>query len=433
MLVFALFTATAFAQEPDARLNTLEDTLKKQGTLLEEQQKTIDALRRDFECRSASQAAGSGTSSPGVSGLFGGSSLTNPNISVILDSCVYGSNLDNVELEERGIPFFTTNGLERRYGFNVDSAELFIFSPVDPYFNFYTAIPVTAEGAELEEAYVVTTALPAGWQIKGGKFKSNFSRLDAQHPHAWDFADIALPYRAFLGGEGLGGETGAQLTWLPALPVYTLIGAEVMQGENKLLFGADAQEGPHAFSFFVKSSFDMTDNSTLYFGPSMLFGKTSSTSILPDMEVVGKSALYGMELVWKWKPTSRKSLTLQSEYLHLVQTGAATDQTTEAVDSLERRQDGIYVQAIYRVYRWGIGARWESLDLFNDSFKRAGVERESGDKPSRATGSIEFNPSAFSRLRLQYTNDRLAPGGRENNEVIAQFIFGIGAHAAHPF
>ncbi len=432
-LVFALFTATAFAQDPADRLNTLEDTLKKQGTRLEEQQKTIDALSRDIASRPASQTAGSAAPSPGASGLFGGSALTNPNISVILDSFVYGSNLDNAELEERGIPFFTTNELERRYGFTVDSAELFIFAPVDPYFNFYTAIPVTADGAELEEAYVVTTALPAGWQIKGGKFKSNFSRLDAQHPHAWDFADIALPYRAFLGDEGLGGETGAQLTWLPDLPVYTLIGAEVMQGNNDLLFGADAQEGPHAFSFFVKSSFDTSDNSTLYFGPSVLFGKTSSTSILPDTDATGKSALYGMELVWKWKPTSRKSLTLQSEYLHLVQTGDATDQATEAVDSLERRQDGIYVQAIYRIYRWGVGARWEMLDLFNDSFKRAGVERESGDNPSRTTGSLEFNPSEFSRIRLQYTNDRSAPGGRENNEVIAQFIFGIGAHAAHAF
>jgi hypothetical protein len=433
MLAFALFTATAFAQDHADRLNTFEDTLKKQGTLLEEQQKTIDALRRDIDSRSASQAAGSAAPSHGASGLFGGSSLTNPNISVILDTFVYGSNLANDELEQRGIPFFTTNGLERRYGFNVNSAELFIFAPVDPYFNFYTAIPVTADGAELEEAYVVTTALPAGWQIKGGKFKSNFSRLDAQHPHAWDFADIALPYRAFLGDEGLGGETGAQLTYLPALPVYLQFGAEVFQGENELLFGADAQEGPHAFSFFVKSSFDTSDNSTFYFGPSVLFGKTSSTSILPDRSVSGKSALYGMELVWKWKPFSRKSLTLQSEYLHLVQIGDATDQATEAVDSLERRQDGIYVQATYRYYRWGIGARWERLDLFNDSFKRADVEQDLGGKPSRATGSLEFNPSEFSRIRLQYTNDRSAPDGRENNEVIAQFIFGIGAHAAHPF
>ncbi|HUK99293.1 MAG TPA: hypothetical protein VLX29_00385 [Nitrospirota bacterium] len=65
--------------------------------------------------------------------------------------------------------------------------------------NFYANLPVSETGIDLEEAYVVTTTLPEGWQIKGGKFKNNFSRLDSQHPHAWDFRDTALPYRAFLG------------------------------------------------------------------------------------------------------------------------------------------------------------------------------------------------------------------------------------------
>ena len=107
--------------------------------------------------------------------------------------------MKNDDLENRGIPGFTTQGLEQRNGFNLREAELFIFAPVDPYFNLYANIPITEDGIELEEAYAVTTALPEGFQVKGGKFKSNFSRLDAQHPHAWDFFDIALPYRAFLG------------------------------------------------------------------------------------------------------------------------------------------------------------------------------------------------------------------------------------------
>ena len=124
------------------------------------------------------------------------------------------------------------------------AAELFLFAPVDPYFNLYATIPVSEEGVELEEAYAVTTFLPEGFQLKGGRFKSNFSRLDAQHPHAWDFTDIALPYRAFLGSEGLGGENGIQLTWLPPLPVYTLLGAEALQGQNDLLFGSNATPAP---------------------------------------------------------------------------------------------------------------------------------------------------------------------------------------------
>jgi hypothetical protein len=287
---------------------------------------------------------------------------------------------------------------------------------------------------ELEEAYIVTTGLPAGWQVKLGKFKSNFSRLDGQHPHAWDFWDIALPYRAFLGGEGLGGEKGVQLTWLPALPVYTLIGAEVMQGENDLLFGQGAKDGPHAFSFFVKSSIDTSDNSTFYVGPSALFGKTKNQNIIPGAEVAGDSALYGLEAVWKWKPASREALTIQSEYLLLTQSGDSTDLTTAAVDPLRRRQDGFYIQGIYRKDRWGVGARYDLLDIFQETFEQSGVQQNFGGRPHRETASLEYNPSEFTRVRLQLTHDRSdTVTGRTNNEAILQFNFGIGAHAAHSF
>jgi len=437
MLVFGLFTAAAFAQDQNERLNTLEETVKKQQQTIDSQQQTVDALKEKVEqqkSQGSPQASAAATSAPKPSGLFGGSAFTNPNLSVVLDTFGYSSNLTNDELANRGIPGFTTQGLDQRNGFNLDSVELFLFSPIDPYLNFYTNIPVTENSISLEEAYVVTTALPEGWQIKGGKFKSNFSRLDAQHPHAWDFWDIALPYRAFLGNEGLGGEKGVQLTYLPILPIYTIFGAEVLQGENDLLFGQGAAEGPHAFTFFVKSSVDTSDYSTLYFGPSVLFGKTDNTNILPGAEVRGNSALYGLEAVWKWKPTSKQALTLQSEYLLLTQSGDTLDPTTHAViDPLRRKQDGFYVQGIYRINRWGIGARYDVLNLFYDTFKLAGVQQNFGDTPHRETASLEYNPSEFTRIRLQLAHDQSNPSGRTNDEAILQFNFTVGAHPAHSF
>jgi hypothetical protein len=436
MPILALFSATAFAEDQNERLNKLEKSLKSQQQTIEQQQKTIDILKTQANQKSdqGPPAADLTPSSRKASGLFGGSAFTNPNISLILDTFYYASNLTNDELANQGIPGFTTQGLDQRNGFNLDSAELFIFSPVDPYSNLYVNIPFTENGVSIEEAYVVTTSLPAGWQIKGGKFKSNFSRLDAQHPHAWDFFDIALPYRAFLGGEGLGGEKGVQVTYLPVLPFYTQIGIEVLQGENDLLFGQSAQEGPHAFTFFVKSSFDTGDYSTIYFGPSVLFGKTDNTNILPGMEVRANSALYGIEAVWKWKPNSREALTIQSEYMLLTQSGNTIDPTTHAViDPLRRLQDGFYVQGIYRKNRWGVGARYDVLDLFYDTFKQGGVQQNFGGIPHRTTASVEFNPTEFTRIRLQLAHDLSDPSGRTNNEAILQFNFGIGAHPAHLF
>jgi uncharacterized coiled-coil protein SlyX len=437
ILVFGLFTATAFAQDQDERLKALEEQVKNQQQTIDQQQKAVDALKEEVEMQGVqgTPPAARETLSQKASGLFGGSAFTNPNLSVVLDTFYYSSNLTNQELLNHGIPGFTTQGLDRRQGFNLDSAELFFFSPVDPYFDFYANIPVTENGVSIEEAYVVTTALPVGWQIKGGKFKSNFSRLDAQHPHAWDFLDIALPYRAFLGDEGLGGEKGVQLTYLPAFPIYTLFGIEVLQGENTLLFGPDAEERPHAFTFFVKSSVDTGDYSTLYFGPSVLFGKTDNTNILPGVEVKGNSALYGMEAVWKWKPSGRESLTLQSEYLLLTQSGNTDDPLTHAVlDPLRRKQDGGYVQAIYRKNRWGIGARYDVLDILSDTFTVAGAQQNFGGKPRRETASLEYNPSEFTRVRLQVSHDKSDTlTGRTNDEAILQFNFTVGAHPAHSF
>jgi hypothetical protein len=437
LAVVLSYSSALAAADPETRLNALEAELGRQGEIIHQQQQTIESLKEDLARSDTPEMQEPPRQNPApvssVSGFFGASALTNPNISLMLDTFAHISNFKNPELESRSIPGFTSNGLEQRNGFNLRAAELFLFAPVDPYFNLYANLPVTEEGIELEEAYAVTTTLPAGFQVKGGKFKSNFSRLDAQHPHAWDFYDIALPYRAFLGDEGLGGEKGIQVTWLPAWSVYTQFGAEVLQGENDLLFGTDAESGPHAFSLFVKSSVDITDNSTLYFGPSVLFGKTRNGSIAEDAEFDGDSALYGLEAVWKWKPRPRQGLTLQGEYLYLHQDGDLSDAESGEVDTLLRRQDGFYVQGIYQLNRWRYGARYDALELFADSFKRAGSEQDQGDTPWRATAAIEFNPSEFTRVRLQYNHDESGRDGRSNDEAILQFLFGIGAHFAHAF
>ncbi len=140
----------------------------------------------------------------------------------------------------------------------------------------------------------------------------------------------------------------------------------------------------------------------------------------------------GIEAVWKWKPSKYRGLTLQGEYLYLRQDGKLEDSST--CESLRRRQDGLYIQGLYQFSRrWRIGARYDMLELFADTFKKAGIQQDLGSTPWRATGTLEFNPTEFSRIRLQYTHDRSSRDESRNDEVFLQFIFGIGAHAAHAF
>ena len=54
-----------------------------------------------------------------------------------------------------------------------------------------------------------------------------------------------------------------------------------------------------------------------------------------------------------------------------------------------------------------------------------------------ATAMLEYNPSEFSRIRLQYNhNSSLYDEHDEKNnknEIILQFNYAIGAHGAHSF
>jgi hypothetical protein len=313
------------------------------------------------------------------------------------------------------------------------AAELWFFAPVDPYFNLYATLPITENGIEVEEAYFVTTSLPAGLQVKGGKFKSGFGRFNAFHPHAWDFVDAPLPYKLFFGGEGEGLiEKGAQLTYLPNLPTYTILGAEVLQGDNDTLFGPDAESGPHAYTAFAKSSLDFGGSHSVLFGGSVVGGKTKTTSYAPNTELKGDTVLYGLEFTYKWKPSRWRSFILQSEYLYRHQTGYLTDTVALTTDSLNRDQDGFYVQALYQINRWRIGGRFDRMAILKDEVARAGQELSFSGQPYRVTGALEFNPTEFSRIRLQYNYDKSDPN-RENQEVLLQFILAIGAHGAHAY
>jgi len=428
----------AFCQAGDleARIAALEATLKQQSQTISDQQKIIEGLKTEMETLKA-QAPQQPVNAPApvenkATGLFGSSSLMNPNISVVLNTYAYSSNLKASELASRSIKGYNTQPSGMEKGFNFDSAELYIYSPVDPYFNFYTTIPVSEDGAEVEEAYVVTTALPGGLQVKGGKFKSSFGRLNSQHSHVWDFADAPLAYRAFIGGEGFD-DKGVSVNYLPSTPFYLTLGAELFQGDSEVLFGKDAKNGPHAFSLYAKTAFDFGKHSSILTGASMLTGYTLTDTAAPDSTFKGKSSLYDLEFTYKWKRSKFKGFTVQSEYLYRTQDG--TLYGTTFADPLKRRQDGFYVQAVYLfgLGRWRVGTRYDRLSLFNDSYILDSADLYFGRDPYRISAMAEYNPTEFSRIRLQYNHDRSFSDGRTNREWILQFIFGIGAHAAHAY
>jgi hypothetical protein len=213
-------------------------------------------------------------------------SAFNPQISVILDGNYYQDDTEGRKRRRAGgrglqagpqpahehgrrrgtVPttMAATRTAYAENGFNFREAELSFTATVDPYFDAATYISIDGDGnVELEEAYFETRSLPWGLKVKGGKFLSDFGYINKQHPHQWDFVDQNLPYLNLLGFHGLQ-DTGLQLTWVPELPFYALIGGEALQG-NQEIFGAtvsDAeqvelnlgktQDGPRLYTAFAK-------------------------------------------------------------------------------------------------------------------------------------------------------------------------------------
>ncbi|MGA2531468.1 MAG: prefoldin domain-containing protein [Candidatus Aminicenantales bacterium] len=420
-VISVTFSIGAGAQTLDDRLRTLEEAQKKLEQTIQEQKKLIQELKAEISRR---QSPATQQKTPG---------LLNPAIGMTVDADAYHSNLSEANLEEVNIPGYLS-GVEREFikGFNLREAEMNLYAPVDPYFNLYTTIPITEKGVELEEAYFVTTSLPAGLQLKGGKFRSSFGRLNAFHPHAWDFVDAPLAYRAFLGEEGLN-EAGLQLTYLPRLPVFAVVGIEALQGQNPVLFRSDAGWGIHAFSAFAKASLDFASDHTLLFGASVTGGRTETGTVIPETQFDGRSTLYDVELTYKWKPSKQKSLTIQTEYLFRHQSGDIVEAAGAVLDPLRRSQDGWYIQAVRQWGRWRVGSRFDVLGILRDGYSLSGLGIDFGKHPFRLTAALEFNPTEFSRLRLQYNYDRSARSNKVNNEILIQALFTIGAHAAHPF
>ena len=442
LLIFFSASSQATGADIESRIQAMEETLKRQQKTIEEQQKIIGELKDQIKTQIAAEKPKTAVAATepipqkpaGTTGVFGGSALSNPNISAVFNGYAYSSNLTNDELKNRAIRGYTTDGIDRKNGFKLDSVEVAIYAPVDPYFNLYATIPVTEDGTTVEEAYFVTTSLPQGHQIKAGKFKSGFGRLNSQHSHVWDFVDNPLPYRAFIGfgDEGID-EKGVQYTYLPPLPFYTILGVEILQGENATLFGADATNGPHAYTAFAKASIDVSDNATILFGPSVITGKTKTSTVQANSDFTGDSTLYGFEFTYKWKPSKYQGFKIQSEYLYRSQYGDLTDTTLGTVQRLERYQDGFYIQGVYLWDRWELGARYDMLSIFKDDYSLGGAKQDMGRRPWRATAMIDYTFSEFSLLRLQYNHDESDVSGKVNHEIFLQALFSIGAHPAHQF
>jgi len=456
-------------------------------------------------------AASAGGRSGGVFDAITSGSAFNPQIAVILDGNYYQDDAkegDGAALV--GEAFWPGRSLAHEHGeagdghdhgdgghvhnyaepgFNFREAELSFTATVDPYFDAATYISIDGDGnVELEEAYFQTRALPWGFKVKGGKFLSDFGYINRQHPHQWDFVDQNLPYLNLLGFHGLQ-DTGLQLTWVPDLPFYALIGGEALQG-NQEVFGATVseaeqvelnlgktQEGPRLFTAFTKIAPELGQNHALQFGVSYAHADQQQavevhthtgeiehehdaegdqaptdgdndhmhaygdgvTEELHETGLAGSADLWGIDLVYKYDAPGahgQGDFTFQSEYLRnidymKVRSSAHPEQIGSARNVTT---DGLYAQVTYGFLpKWKAGVRYDVLGLTN---KVSGGVDEGFGSSERWTADVTWSLSEFSQLRAQYAyNDILVAEDKREyfNAFYLQFLMSLGSHGAHEF
>lgn len=295
---------------------------------------------------------------------------------------------------------------------------------------------------EMEEAWVQTRSLPAGFQARAGRFSSQIGYLNEQHPHADDFVERPLLYRAFLGGHWF--DDGLRVNWTAPTPFYMTLGAEMFRG-RQLVEEATSSRNPGAMTLSMKVGNDIGRSQSWQLGASYLHNRREAAvedghgeeghaeeeghghghAHAHGAALSGKH-MWLLDAAWKWAPDGnnrREQLKLVAEYARVTKPNRYADNSDY--------HDALSLSAVWRfAQEWEVGARTDWLrarvphgDHFHDGRLREHALM------------VAWKPTHSQALRLQFTNQPRAEEfeNRSKRTVQLQYVLSFGAHGAHSF
>ena len=396
----------------------------------------------------AAQAAASAARQPQRSNTF------NPDTSLIMQGR-YANLSQNPNTYRIG--GFIPSGGEvdpGKRGLSLSESELVFSANADPYFSGMLVASLAPDGGiNAENAYLQTLGLGNGVVLKAGRFFSRVGYQNEQHQHAWDFVDAPLAYRAFFGGQLA--DDGVQIRWTAPSELLIELGAEAGRG---LSFpGSDRNKnGTSLGTLYAHVGGDLGVSNTWRVGLSYVRTRAEGRSY-DDLDSLGtavtnaftgSSRLWLADFVWKWAPNGNprnRNFKFQAEYFRRTEDGTMTFDTANATatpslaDTYLTRQSGWYAQAIYQFMpQWRAGLRHDRLSsgtaslgqINSGALTPADFPLLAAYRPTLGTAMLDWSPSEFSRVRLQFARDRSRPG-LADNQIFLQYILSLGAHGAH--
>jgi hypothetical protein len=367
----------------------------------------------------------------------------NPAIAMIL-SGTYGQLKQSPPLPATGFAMNSNNtGYSR--GFALKESELSISANIDPEFRGTGTFSLDpAGGISVENGFVQTSALGNGLNLKFGRFFSGLGYLNEQHAHAWDFVDQPLVYRVLWDNQLA--DDGVQLKWLAPTDMFVEIGGELGRGlgypgtnQNK--------NGSGAGVLFVHLGGDIGIEQSWRAGASLHeTRRVNAVSVdVPDLSgtqvsdsYTGDSRTAGIDFIWKYSPNGNireRYLKVQGEYFRRSENGVLTYNLNTS-GNYAVTQSGWYLQSVYQFRpTWRTGLRYDRLDpgvARMGSAIASNVIGDYGFTPTRLTWMADYNPSEFTRIRVQLTRDNTRQG-QADNQLFLQYIMSLGAHGAHQY
>ncbi len=289
---------------------------------------------------------------------------------------------------------------------------------VDPYMRADFFISFGEEGVELEEGFATITELPGDLQVKVGKMRAAFGKVNALHNHVLPWADRPLVINNLVGGEEGISDAGVSVARL--IPVGNLFfeaTGQVFRGDTaEGVLYKSSKPGDLSYVGHLRGYHDLTESTNLDFGASYSYGHNAA-GIVNDVDV-GRftTQLFGVDATFRWRPLTRAiyhQFVARTEYIH-----SQRDQ----FDGLQKA-GGFYVSGDYQfARRWWMGGRFDQSD-----------RAENASLLDRGQSFLlTYMPSEFSQLRGQYRHTAYGDGPTAH-EFLMQFQFAIGAHGAHPF
>jgi len=302
------------------------------------------------------------------------------------------------------------NPLQPSPALEMHESEVAFQAILDPYARADFFVSFGEHGVDLEEGYLTFPALPGHLNLRAGKMRAAFGKVNTLHNHTLSWVDRPLVMQNFTGGEEGINDAGFSLSRiLPAPGGLFLEGtAQVFRGDSENVFRSWRANNLSTVGH-LRGYRDISESTNVDVGFSYARGASTQAAGLFNN-------LYGMDATVRWKPLRRAiyhSFTGRAELIWDKNDAALTTKTPF----------GYFVSGEYQLARrWFVGGRFDWSERALSAF----------DHDKGGSAILTYWPSEFSQIRGQYRRTNYAEG-LSANEILFQFLFSIGAHGAHPF